>query len=209
MSDSDVYITLAAPSSEVLYKDKNSKFFGYAFPVQREEDVKEYLEQLRSKHKSAGHFCYAWQLGTTISELRYRVNDDGEPSHSAGTPIYHQIQSQQITEVLVVVVRYFGGVKLGVPGLIQAYKTTAALALDASEIIEKIKWVHFEVRCDYHNLNHVMRVVKEKNLLMVHQEMYHNCKVILATRKSEAEILPLYFAAFHEVTCTMVDFSIQ
>lgn len=209
MNESDIYKTLAGPSDEVLYKDKNSKFFGYAFPVSSEEEVKAQLEQLQSKHKSAGHFCYAWQLGTNSSKLRYRVNDDGEPAHTAGTPIYHQLQSHQLTQILLVIVRYFGGVKLGVPGLIQAYKTTAALTLEASDIIEKIVWVHFEVTCNYPDLHHVMRLIKEKNLNMIQQEMYHNCRIVIAIRKSDAERFPEYFAPFPEMTCELIDCSYQ
>ena len=111
----DTYKTITKASEEVLFKDKNSKFFGYAFPVTSEEEIKEHLEELKKKHHAARHWCYAWQLG---KEFHYRANDDGEPSNSAGMPIYGQIQSFDVTNVLIVVVRYFGGVKLGVGGLI-------------------------------------------------------------------------------------------
>ena len=114
----DVYKTIATPSEETLFKDRNSKFFGYAFPVHSETDVKEALESLKKQHHSARHFCYAWQLG--VETIRFRANDDGEPSNSAGMPIYGQIQSFGVTNILVVSVRYFGGTKLGVGGLINA-----------------------------------------------------------------------------------------
>ena len=137
MSDleNDTYKTLALPSEEVLYKEKNSKFFGYAFPVTTEEEVKEILEKLRKDHFSARHWCYAYQIG--IEKIQYRANDDGEPNNSAGMPIYGQILSFDVTNVLIVVVRYYGGIKLGVGGLITAYKTVAQMTLEQSEIIEK------------------------------------------------------------------------
>ena len=123
MDNKDTYITITQPSPEVLHKDRNSKFYGYAFPVTSEDEIKTCLDQLKKKHYQAGHFCYAWQLGMTYDSYRY--NDDGEPSNSAGAPIYGQLQSFDLTNVFVVVVRYFGGTKLGVGGLIQAYRTTA------------------------------------------------------------------------------------
>jgi putative IMPACT (imprinted ancient) family translation regulator len=129
----DTYNTIANPSEQILLKEKSSKFFGYAFPIQSEEELKPILDQLKKKHPHAGHFCYAYQIGTEI--LSYRANDDGEPSNSAGMPIYGQIQSFAVTNAAVVVVRIFGGTKLGVGGLISAYKTAAQMTLEASEII--------------------------------------------------------------------------
>src|SRR5690554_7890956 len=146
-SEKDTYKTITAPSSEVLFKDRNSKFFGYAFPVEDEEIIKEHLEVLRKQHHSARHWCYAWQLGK--EETRYRVNDDGEPSNSAGMPIYGQIQSFDVTNVLIVVVRYFGGVKLGVGGLINAYRTAAKEAIENGKIIEEVVKDRFELFFDY------------------------------------------------------------
>lgn len=181
----DTYNTIAFPSPEILYKEKNSKFFGYAFPVTNEDEIKEHLDILRKQHHGAVHFCYAFQLGTET--LYFRANDDGEPSNSAGMPIYGQIQSFGITNVLVVVVRFFGGVKLGVGGLISAYRTSAQMALAEAEIIEKTIDVSFEVTFDYKNMNKVMRVIKEKNLTIVSQEMNESCKIIISTRKKNAE----------------------
>ena len=126
------YKTILKPSEEVLYKDKGSKFYGYAFPIKSVEDHKGIIENLKQKHSSAGHFCFAYQFG--IDTPYYRTSDDGEPSNSAGLPIYGQLQAFDVTNVLVVVVRYFGGTKLGVGGLISAYKTTAKLSLEASDL---------------------------------------------------------------------------
>ena len=183
----DTYNTIAFPSPEILYKEKNSKFFGYAFPVTNEDEIKEHLDVLRKQHHGAVHFCYAFQLGTET--LYFRANDDGEPSNSAGMPIYGQIQSFGVTNVLVVVVRFFGGVKLGVGGLISAYRTAAQMALAEAEIIEKTIDISFEITFDYKNMNKVMRVIKEKNLNIVSQEMNESCKIILSTRKKNAEMI--------------------
>ena len=183
----DTYYTIAFPSPEILYKEKNSKFFGYAFPVTNEDEIKEHLDVLRKQHHGAVHFCYAFQLGTET--LYFRANDDGEPSNSAGMPIYGQIQSFGITNVLVVVVRFFGGVKLGVGGLISAYRTAAQMALEESQIIEKTIDVSFEISFDYKNMNKVMRVIKEKNLTIVSQEKNESCKIVIATRKKNAEMI--------------------
>tara|TARA_Y100000815_G_scaffold163909_1_gene148747 strand:- start:71482 stop:72087 length:606 start_codon:yes stop_codon:yes gene_type:complete len=182
--EKDTYKTLAAPGEETLFKEKNSKFFGYAYPVNSEDEVKAVLEELRKQHNQARHWCYAWQLGT--EHIQYRANDDGEPNNSAGMPIYGQIQSFDVTNVLVVVVRYFGGVKLGVGGLISAYRTSAQMALEASEIIEKTIDVHFTLQFGYQNMNKVMRVIKEKNLDIVSQKMEMDCEIVVATRKNNA-----------------------
>lgn len=181
----DTYLTLAAPAPEILYKEKNSKFYGYAFPVTSEEEIKIHLEQLRKQHYGAVHFCYAFQLGTDT--IYYRANDDGEPSNSAGMPIYGQIQSFGLTNVVVVIVRFFGGVKLGVGGLISAYRTAAQMVLQEAEIIEKTIDVYYKVSFDYKNMNKVMRIIKENNLEIVAQRMNESCEIDLATRKKNAE----------------------
>lgn len=193
----DTYNTIAFPSPEILYKEKNSKFFGYAFPVTNEDEIKNHLDDLRKQHHGAVHFCYAFQLGTET--LYFRANDDGEPSNSAGMPIYGQIQSFGVTNILVVVVRFFGGVKLGVGGLISAYRTSAQMALAEAEIIEKTIDVSFEVTFDYKNMNKVMRVIKEKNLNIVSQEMNESCKIILSTRKKNAEMIFDIFSNLFEI----------
>lgn len=194
----DTYKTIDQPSIEVLFKDKNSKFFGYAIPVTSEDEIKEHLAELKKQHFSARHWCYAFQIGT---ETKYhRANDDGEPNNSAGMPIYGQIQSFEVTNVLVVVVRYFGGVKLGVSGLINAYKTTAQMALEECEIIEKTIDKHFLVNFDYKNMNKVMRVIKEKNISIVNQKMELACEIEIATRKKNAEEIFNIFNTLFEVS---------
>ena len=197
MEIKDTFKTIASPSTEILFKEKNSKFFGYAFPVTTEDEIKLHLDKLRKKHFGAGHFCYAFQLGTDT--LFFRVNDDGEPSNSAGMPIYGQIQSFGLTNVLVVVVRFFGGVKLGVGGLISAYKTAAQMALEESVILEKTIDVHFQISFDYKNMNKVMRIIKEKNLEIISQQMKESCQIKIATRKKNAEIITDIFFNLFEI----------
>ena len=193
----DTYKTLSKPSDEILFKEKNSKFFGYAFPISTEEEVKEIIETLKKQHHSARHWCYAYQLGT--ESITYRANDDGEPNNSAGMPIYGQIQSFELTNVLVVVVRYFGGVKLGVGGLISAYKTTAQMTLEASEIIEKTINIYFTIAFDYKNMNKVMRIIKEKNLEIIAQKMEMSCEIEIATRKKNAKNIFDIFNSVYEI----------
>lgn len=197
METKDTYKTLAKPSEEILYKEKNSKFFGYAFPVTNEDEIKNHLETLRKQHHGAVHFCYAFQLGT--DKIQYRANDDGEPSNSAGMPIYGQIQSFGVTNVLVVVVRFFGGVKLGVGGLISAYRTSAQMALENAEIIEKTIDIFFKIDFDYKNMNKVMRIIKEKNLSIISQNMNESCEITIATRKKNAELIFDIFDNLFEV----------
>jgi uncharacterized YigZ family protein len=193
----DTFKTIASPSSEILFKEKNSKFFGYAFPITTEEEIKSHLEHLRRQQSGAGHFCYAFQIGTET--IQFRANDDGEPSNSAGMTIYGQIQSFGLTNILVVVVRFFGGVKLGVGGLISAYRTAAQMALEESEIIEKTIDIHFLVSFDYKNMNKVMRVIKEKNLNIVSQQMQENCQIQISTRKKNAGMILEVFSNLFEI----------
>lgn len=193
----DTYKTIVSASEEVLFKDRNSKFFGYAFPVSTEEEIKEHLEQLKKKHHSARHWCYAWQLGK--EELQYRANDDGEPSNSAGMPIYGQIQSFELTNILIVVVRYFGGVKLGVGGLINAYRTAAQMALEAAEIEERTIDIEYEISFGYPEMNKVMRVIKENNLEVVNQKLELDCKIYILVRKGEAEAVFEKFNSIYKV----------
>lgn len=197
MEIKDTYNTIAFPSEEILFKEKNSKFFGYAFPIQSEEEVKPIIDVLRKQHPNAGHFCYAYQIGT--DKLSYRANDDGEPSNSAGMPIYGQIQSFSLTNTLIVVVRVFGGVKLGVGGLISAYKTSAQLTLESCEIIEKTIDVHYQIAFDYKNMNKVMRIIKEKNLDIVNQKMEMSCEIEIKTRKKNAEMVFDIFNSLFEI----------
>ncbi|HRN98251.1 MAG TPA: YigZ family protein [Flavobacterium sp.] len=181
----DFYKTLQNPSEPILFKEKHSKFYGYAFPVEDEESIRHHLDQLKKEHPGAVHYCYAWQLGTNT--FRYRVNDDGEPAHTAGTPIYGQIQSFGLTNVLVVIVRFFGGIKLGVGGLITAYRTAAQMAIEQAEIVEKPITQKLEISFGYANLNKAMRIIKEKNLEIALQEMALDCKIVLLVRASQME----------------------
>ncbi len=139
---------------------------------------------MKKKHHAARHWCYAWQLG--VEDIRYRANDDGEPNNSAGQPIYGQLLSFDITNVLVVVVRYFGGTKLGVGGLINAYKTTAKLILDESIITKKTIDVYFQLIFDYKDMNKVMRIIKENNIEIKNQTMNLNCEYLIYVRKKNA-----------------------
>jgi uncharacterized YigZ family protein len=193
----DTYKTITSPSEEILFKEKNSKFFGYAFPVTSEEEIKNHLDVLRKQHYGAVHFCYAFQIGT--DKIQFRANDDGEPSNTAGAPIYGQIQSFGLTNILVVVVRFFGGIKLGVGGLISAYRTSAQMALEASEIIEKTIDIHYIISFDYKNMNKVMRVIKEKNLEIISQNMNETCEIEIATRKKNAEQIFDIFTNLFEI----------
>jgi uncharacterized YigZ family protein len=193
----DTYKSITKPSKEVLFKDKNSKFYGYAFPVSSEDDIKVQIEKLKKQHHSARHWCYAYQIGTeTIS---YRANDDGEPNNSAGMPIYGQIQSFDVTNVLIVVVRYFGGVKLGVGGLINAYKTSAQLALESSKIVTRTINMDYLIAFDYKNMNKVMRVIKEKQINIINQKLELDCQIHISVRKKEAKSIFEIFEQLFEV----------
>ena len=193
----DTYNTLEKAVENILFKEKNSKFIGYAYPITSENEVKTHIENLKKEHFSARHWCYAYQIGTET--FKFRANDDGEPSNSAGMPIYGQIQSFEITNVLIVVVRYFGGVKLGVGGLISAYKTTAQLTLEEADIVEKTIDKHFKITFDYKNMNKVMRIIKEKNIDIVHQKMELNCEIEIATRKKNAQQTFDIFSTLFEI----------
>lgn len=199
----DTYKTIEETSEETLFKDRNSKFFGYAFPVLNEENIKNALEELKKKHHSARHFCYAWQLG--VETISYRVNDDGEPNNSAGMPIYGQIQAFDVTNILIVSVRYFGGTKLGVGGLINAYKNSAQLALEASKIIIKTIDIQFQLSFGYEVMNKVMRIVKEKQLTIVSQTLELDCQYIISVRKKEAEAILEIFTNLYKVEVKKLD----
>ena len=205
MEAEDLYKTIFKPGEEVLFKDKGSKFFGYAFPVKNEDEINLALEEMKSKHHKARHWCYAWQTGKEEQDIYYRANDDGEPSNSAGMPIYGQIQSFEVTNVLIVVVRYFGGVKLGVGGLINAYKTAAQMALENSNIVERTIDEVFEVSFDYPEMNIVMRLIKEYNLNIVEQKLELDCKIYLSVRKKEAEAIFDKFNTTYKVGIKRVD----
>lgn len=198
----DTYKTITKPSEEVLFKDRGSKFYGYAFPVTSEEEIKTQIENLKKSHFNARHWCYAWQLGKDYS--KYRANDDGEPSNSAGMPIYGQLQSFDVTNTLIVVVRYFGGTKLGVGGLIQAYKTGAQWALENSNIVEKTIDIDFKIQFDYPEMNTVMRIVKDQNLNITGQKLELNCEYIISVRKKDADRIFSIFENTYKVAIKKV-----
>ncbi|MEI6866750.1 YigZ family protein [Flavicella sp.] len=191
----DVYKTLEKPSDETLFKEKSSKFFGYGFPVTTEEEVKEILIKIKKKHHSARHWCYAWRLG--VNPERFRVNDDGEPSNSAGQSIYGQIVSADVTDVLIVVVRYFGGVKLGVGGLIRAYKASAQLTMEESTIVKKTIEDKLELTFEYQFMNKVMRIIKQKKMIIFSQMMTSNCVIVLTIKISQIERIKNLFETLH------------
>ncbi len=203
MEIKDTYKTIESPSEEILFKEKNSKFFGYAFPISTTDEIKIHIDQLKKQHFGAVHFCYAYQIGT--EKIEFRANDDGEPSNSAGIPIYGQIQSFGLTNILIVVVRFFGGTKLGVGGLITAYKTTAQLVLENALIIEKTIDVQFKITFDYKNINKVMRIIKEKQLEIHSQKMEENCELLIVTRKKNAERIFDIFDALFEISISKLD----
>lgn len=194
----DTYKTIASSVQEVIFKEKSSKFLGYAFPVTSEEEIKAHLEAVKKEHFSARHWCYAWQLGYGTTQ-RYRANDDGEPNNTAGIPIYGQIQSFELTNILVIVVRYFGGIKLGVGGLVQAYKTTAQLTLQEAEIEEKLITEELRICFEYPLMNKVMRVVKEQNLNITQQLLTENCELHLAIRQSDYQRMQELFENIYGV----------
>ncbi len=200
--EKDTYKTILEPSEEVLFKDRNSKFFGYAFPINTENQVKVYIEALKKRHHTARHWCYAYQIGT--DSISYRANDDGEPNNSAGMPIYGQIQSFEVTNILIVVVRYFGGTKLGVGGLINAYKMSAQMALQVSRIVEKTINKVIIISCTYDHLNKVMRIIKEKNLTIIEQDMQLDCKIQLEVRLKDAEAVLLQFQKSQHISARYV-----
>jgi uncharacterized YigZ family protein len=200
--ENDTYKTINLPSEEVLFKEKNSKFFGNAYPVTTEEEVKEIIEQLKKEHFSARHWCYAYQIGT--DKIQYRANDDGEPNNSAGLPIYGQIQAFDVTNILIVVVRYFGGIKLGVGGLISAYKTAAQMALENAVVVEKTINKHFVISFGYANMNKVMRIIKEKKLQITSQKMEMECEIEIAIRKKNVQNLMDTFESLYEIKLTEI-----
>ncbi|MCK4750363.1 MAG: YigZ family protein [Bacteroidales bacterium] len=176
----DLFKTIESPSKG-LYKEKGSKFLAFAFPVAAEDEIKDRISLLRKQYHDARHHCLAWRLGPDID--RYRTNDDGEPSGSAGKPIFGQIQSRDLTNVLVVVVRYFGGTLLGVGGLINAYRSAASDALGRARILEKKVHSLLELEFDYTQMNPVMKVIKDHNLEFYDQQFDMNCTLKLKVWK--------------------------
>jgi uncharacterized YigZ family protein len=191
------YKTINTPSLEVLYKDKGSKFYGYAIPIETDQEVKKALEELKQKHSSAGHFCYAYQHG--LETIYYRVSDDGEPNNSAGLPIYGQLQAFKVTNILIVVIRYFGGTKLGVGGLISAYKATAKLSLEVSQIKILDILIPLKLSFVYKDMNKVMRIIKKQQLIIKSQRLEMECEVLVLVQKMNLKSSIRTFEAFHQI----------
>jgi len=180
----DTYKTINKQSVGV-FKDRGSKFIAIAIPVISENDIKDKLETIRKKYYDATHHCYAYQLG--FDKSAYRINDDGEPSGTAGKPIFGQILSNDLTNILIIVIRYYGGTKLGVPGLINAYKTSAAIALENSKIITKIVKEIYKIEYDYLSMNNVMKIIKEEKLEQLENVFNLKCKIVFAVRKNNSK----------------------
>ena len=179
------------------YKEKGSKFISYSYPIFSEADIKEKLKEVKKLEYAARHHCYAYVLNPDKSA--WRANDDGEPSSTAGKPILGQIQSNELTNILIVVVRYFGGIKLGIPGLIRSYKTAAADAIVNATILLKTIKEHYEVRFKYPQMNDVMRLVKEFDLEVVNTDFRIDCKLIFAVPKSKADSIVDAFKKNHKL----------
>jgi uncharacterized YigZ family protein len=180
----DTYKTISQPS-ESIFRDRGSKFLGYAYPVTSDNDIKAIVANLKAEHPKANHHCWAIRLG--IDRSVFRVNDDGEPSGTAGRPILNTLLSRNITNTLVVVVRYFGGTLLGVPGLINAYKTATEMALDAAQVIEKTVNDIYTIAFDYVQMNDVMRIIKDEQLQILEQLSELNCQIKFSVRKTQVE----------------------
>lgn len=200
--EKDEFLTISAPA-EGSYKEKGSKFLGFALPAHSGEQVKQHLNELKSRYHDARHHCYAYRLGPDM-EL-YRMNDDGEPSSTAGKPIYGQIISHNLTNVLVVVVRYFGGTLLGTSGLIRAYKTAAATALDHARIITQRVHSLYLLEFNYDKMNQVMRILDEHQIPPEKREFTEICRFTLALRQSREDQLSELFKTIPQIRLKPLD----
>ena len=178
----ETYKTICLPTENILFKEKASKFIGYAYPIIDEQEVKSILENLKKEHHKARHVCYAYRLGNNGET--YRANDDGEPNNTAGIPILGQLKSFELTNVVLLVVRYFGGTKLGVGGLIQAYKTSAKQTLESCEIVEQEITELLKIQFDYININKVMKIIHDYKIIIQKQNLDNNCEMIIAVKSS-------------------------
>jgi len=193
-SDEYKTITQAVQGS---FRDKGSKFMAFAFPAGSEQEVKQHLDGLKKQYFDATHHCYAYVLG--FDKSAYRVNDDGEPSGTAGRPIYGQILTRDLTNILVVVIRYYGGTKLGVPGLIHAYKTAAAEALNTATVANRIVKEMYQIEYPYEAMNDVMKIIKDETLEVINNEFGMKCVIRLAIRHSEAERITGKFSKVNQL----------
>lgn len=195
------YFTIAQPAF-AEFKDRGSKFIAYTFPIASKEEVKKRLQDLKKEHPKAVHYCLAYRIGLEGNE--FRVSDDGEPGGTAGKPILNQIDSKQLTNILVIVVRYFGGTLLGVPGLINAYKSATAMVLQLTPVIQKpVELVH-ELQFDYTKMNDVMMVVKQYNCSLMNQEIQLFCLLKIGIPKARLEEVLYKLHDMHTVTVRKV-----
>jgi len=199
----DTYLTIEKQPEPSIFKDRKSKFIGYAFPLQNTDEVKTIVGKLKKEHHNARHWCYAYRVG--IEQIAERANDDGEPSNSAGIPILNQIKAKNLTNVLVVVVRYFGGVKLGVGGLMNAYKTAAQMVLEQAEIVEKIRTKKLQIVFTYNDMNKVMRIIKEHQLEIIKQDLQEKGEIILSIRLDDFDKIKTTFTNIHTLTVKPID----
>lgn len=191
------YLTLSKPILDVSFKEKGSKFIGYAYPVQDEEEAKKKIQALWEKYPDATHICYAYRLG--LNGEHYRANDDGEPSGTAGLPIYNQIVSKNITNVLVASVRFFGGTKLGVSGLIKAYKLSAQLTLEEAELVERHLTEKIQFTFQYEDQGSVMRLLDKFQAEIIQTEFTETCKVVVRVKKEIVENFLSSFESLYQV----------
>jgi uncharacterized YigZ family protein len=193
---SEYYYTIEKPSV-AEFKDRGSKFIAHAFPIADVSEFKEHLATIKKEHPKATHHCFAYRLG--LDGNNFRVSDDGEPTGSAGRPILGQIDSRQLTNVLIIVIRYFGGTLLGVPGLINAYKTAAALALQVTPIVQKPVEVNYSLQFDYTLMNDVMTIVKQFSCTVLNQEIQLFCRMKIGIPKNRLEEALYKLKAFHSL----------
>ena len=193
----DSYQSIDKPSKETLIKDRNSKFFGYAFPVLNQDHIIKALDIIKIKHPSANHYCHAWQLGIENKSSRY--NDDGEPKHTAGIQIYGQIKAYELTNILLVSVRYFGGTKLGKAGLIKAYKNSAKITIENSTILKKTINVIYQLNYKYDLTNKVTNILKENNVKIISQKFEIGCECRISIRKKDSEFFLKMIKNIHEI----------
>ena len=186
MEETDLYKTIEGPS-EGLYKEKGSRFIALAYPVKNEDEIRDIVVGLKEKYYDARHHCYAWRLG--LDKDRFRANDDGEPSSTAGKPILGQLLSNDLTDILIVVIRYFGGIKLGVSGLINAYRVAAADAIDHAVIVEKTVDEQLRIKFDYLVMNDVMKIVKDMSPDVLERNFEMDCEMLLSIRQNDMPAL--------------------
>ena len=196
------YYTIEKPSV-AEFKDRGSKFLAYVFPVQTSDDFKKRLKEIKEEHPKAAHHCFAYRIG--MDGNNFRSGDDGEPSGSAGKPILGQIDSKELTNIAVIVVRYFGGTLLGIPGLINAYKTSTSLALQLTAIIQKPVLIHYELQFDYTLVNEVMMVVKRFGLTVLQNEMQLFCRMVIGIPRENLELCLDKLKDLHGVEIKPID----